>query len=569
MPEDASEMVAEHNPWRLDLVEVERIRAGVEETVAEEKALDFVQEILAKRQKEWEEATQAKPEPQISEWDIQVALNGNEFGDADLAVKIFRGRYLHDNTVATTYSWAGTHWAEDANRQVEADLREVAGIYSKHAKDCHQKAKEAKAKGEDVEEELLKSKQKACNTRANKLLERKRTQTVYKLATAGAGSLGVSGNEWEQEPTLLACSNGVLELSTGRLIPGRPEQRLRTASPFEFHGLHAPAPTWDDALLKALRMDMEMLDFFERVVGYCSTGLLSFKDFYCAYGPGGDNGKSIIFDALRLALGGYGGTIPTSVILEDWGKSKTGPNPELLKLRGLRCCILSEAKRNARFSMETIKLLTGADPICVRALYKDPVEFMPTSKFVLHTNYIPRAHGNDPAFHKRLRILPFKARFVVPGRGVDADPEHHIYEAMPSDKLRKILHAEGPGILAWICRCAKRFLTTMDLTPPDQVVLAGKDYQEDQDYIGQWITECCDLSDHEHREQAKDLYGSFCKWLKEEKDYEKPSEFISSRVFGEDLQTRFERIRSNKVYYKGVKILDDWWPREGGKPPMF
>lgn len=558
-----TEQIEQPNPWGLDAALVEQLRSEVQEVVAAEKDLDEVKVILARRKGEWDKATQPQAGALVTALDVDTALADIEYGDAVLTTLMFRDRYCHDNSLEKTYRWAGTYWTEDTNRQAEADMREVAEEHRKRARDWKEKANQEADKNKKA---ALEKSCEAHKGRARQILTRTKANTIFKLATAGDGSLGVSGKEWEREPTLLACANGVIELETGRLVPGRPEQYLRKASPMEYHGMHVAAPFWEETLLKLFCRDLEVIDYIELVIGYASTGLMSFKDFYCCHGPGGDNGKSFLFDTIRWVLGEYAGTVPTSIILEDWGKGGgSGPNPDLLKLNGMRLCVFPEAKKNARFSMDTIKYLTGSDTISVRGLYqRDPIEFTPSAKPFLHTNWIPKVQGNDPAFFKRLRIIPFLAKFVLPGGKVQIAPEQHIYEAVPPEKLREMLLAEAPGILAWIVRCAHRFLATMDLTPPDKVLAAGEDYQQGQDMIGQWIDQCCDVSDKQREEQTKDLYASFCKWLQDEQGIDEPKKFIGLRSFGEDMQQRFERRKTNVVYYRGVRIRDDWRP-EGPK----
>ena len=319
--------------------------------------------------------------------------------------------------------------------------------------------------------------------------------------------------------------------------------------------MHAEADIWDDALTKIFCGDEELIDYFERIVGYASTGLVTHKEIYCAYGPGGDNGKSQLFRILAWVLGDYAGTVPVKLLIDDFSKNRGGPDPDTLRLDGLRMGVASEAQKGSKFDMAAIKLLTGGDTITVRGLYADPVSFLSICKLFLHSNFVPGVKGNDPAFLKRLRVIPFAGKFVDPASG-KVDPAKHIYPAVDSEKLAAEMQRAGPGILAWLARCARRYLRDFDLRPPSSVILETDDYASDQDFIGEFIQDCCECR-ADYRVKSKEIYDAFRAWTIAEKGT-KPDRVMTHHNFGDDLKGRFPKKKVQSVEYYGLRVNAEW-----------
>lgn len=510
--------------------------------------------------------------PVFSSQEVIDALWDNQVGDARLLIKMAWGRYCYDNSSGEWHEFLSHYWQRDCARNVEVLVDQVAERYRVEAA-----RKQAEIKRNALEGDELRRARKLADDlrkRAFSLRSDARIRNVLRRATAGIGSLGIAGDEWDQHPTLLPVANGVVDLETGRLSPGRPEQYMSKASPVEFLGLNVEAPKWEEVLNQALCQNEELRDYVDRMIGYSATGLSSFKDFFCAYGPGGDNGKSVIFETLQRVLGHFGETINVSTLLDDgFVRSSAGPSPDILKLRGLRMALTSEAEKGHKFSMSKIKaIVSGGDNITAREPYaKRDVTFPPTHTLILHTNFLPRAKGNDKAFFNRLRVIPFRAQFVLPGADTKPDPENHIYEGIPREVLDRILEAEGPGILAYIIRCAMRFLKDLDLTPPQIVRAETGDYQDEQDLVGRFMRTCCEVDAEHGGEQMGIIHASFKRFCIELEGYEEtgkkspPSHIWLARDFKSRPEIR--RLQDKPVVKYGLRIRPEWLPDAQGDLP--
>ena len=88
----------------------------------------------------------------------------------------------------------------------------------------------------------------------------------------------------------------------------------------------------------------------------------------------------------------------------------------------------------------------------------------------------PRVEGDDDAIWRRLRLIPFNVSFVG-----NEDKE-----------LDAKLEAELPGILAWAVRGCLKWQTN-GLGLPEAVEKATSEYRADEDVLGAFIAERCDL----------------------------------------------------------------------------
>ncbi len=577
--------------------DLETLAGYIREEIDAERMTAWREALAADRQRQLDHDRIAPPDP-VMLWaaesprpqtferpplhEMHQLLNRNQLGDAELLRLLMAQRMVYDHKRKRWMLYDEIRWVDDAVGQAVSACMDVAEIYDAAAAEQHsnvegdvaqaiaatQKRWEGNSDQDEVQRAIMEvekaarkrnsTKVEALRGRAKSIRSLSRTKQVLEVSASGAGSLGVSGEHWDAHPTLMACSNGVIDLETGELQRARPDLYLRKQSPYRYGGLHVYDAFWQDHIRKVFCGRADLIDYFERVIGYAATGLMSHKELYCAYGPTANNGKSQTFNAIAEALGQYAGTFKVSVLLED-GQKAAGPDPDLLVLDGLRMAITSEPKRGAKFSVEMLKAVTGDDIIRARGLYSDPIEFRALCKLFLHTNFIPQLRSADKAFEKRLRVIPFEAVFTL--NQDEVDESKHIYLGLPSDVLKRRMAEAGPAILSWVVRCARRFIRERDLTPPEIVRQWTREYAEEQDLVGEFVSLCCTTGDG-LKTQAKDIYAAFVRWCKEERGM--TDKFVMSfRSFGEDMKQRVEKQVSNKVYYLGIAPRPEWTSSNG------
>ena len=110
----------------------------------------------------------------------------------------------------------------------------------------------------------------------------------------------------------MGVANGVVDLETGQLRPGRPEDRITLASPVAYEP-EGRAPRFEQFLDEVFEGDREIIGFIQRALGYSLTGDMSEQVWFVCFG-GGANGKSTLLNIARAAADGYAHNLPFSAI---------------------------------------------------------------------------------------------------------------------------------------------------------------------------------------------------------------------------------------------------------------
>ena len=162
------------------------------------------------------------------------------------------------------------------------------------------------------------------------------------------------GLNWDADPYLLGVANGVVDLRTGILRPGHPEDRLTMQVPVEYD-LKAECPRWEQFLHQVFQCDWELIGFVQRAMGYSLTGSVREQVLFLCYGTG-SNGKSVFLNMLRHLGGDYAMNIPFTVLELQHRPSLTN---DLAAMAGRRLVTSSETNESTRLNEARIKALTG------------------------------------------------------------------------------------------------------------------------------------------------------------------------------------------------------------------
>lgn len=302
--------------------------------------------------------------------------------------------------------------------------------------------------------------------------------------------LADSGAEWDTNGWLLGVANGIVDLRTGGLRDGRPEDRITLHTNIAFDR-QAKCPRWDRFLTEVFDANSELISYIHRAVGYSLTGETSEQCFFCCYGDGA-NGKSRFLSAIGYALGSYAFNLPFSA-LELTARSNI-PN-DVATLPGRRFVTAIETDESARLNEARIKALTGGDLITARPLYRDFFTFKPVAKFWLAFNRRPVVTDDSHGFWRRVHLIPFVRQFDP-----QADP-----------KLEEVLKSEASGILAWAVRGCLQWQAN-GLNLPSTVREATEAYRNDSDPLRDFLAEWCIL-EPDARVVVADLWQGYLHWI--------------------------------------------------------
>lgn len=482
---------------------------------------------------------------------IHQCLLNNELGDGELFKRLYRNDFVFNKSMDCWLRWGGHHWVLDKMDDASASVDGVAMVYQDEAKRVSIEISKLESEGKDAGS--LKATRNKLTKRVAGLRSSTRRRNCLLFAHTSKEPIAIDGSQVDQQPWLLPCANGVVNLKTGDLEPGRQHDYLLKASQVEFpdDGIFVDMSVWEGALLEIFDGRQDIVDFFRQVCGSSMVGKVMQAVFIVMTGRGA-NGKSMIVKAISDILGPLAGSIRSEMLLDqNRVASSSGPTPDIMALRGLRMAFASETDDGCKISSSRVKWLTGADTITGRNPHdKYEVSFQPTHTLMLLTNHKPHASADDFAFWRRMIVFPFDVSFII-RQSPDQALAKNERDADPN--LPKKLESVYPSILAWFVKgCIEWQKAGYKLIQPAAVKAAVSDYQKDEDSVGDFINECCIIGEA-FSVTAAAVYEQFDAWWKEN---------VSNRVpkkkrFGQWFSSRFEKSKSGTIKYMGVGLRED------------
>lgn len=314
----------------------------------------------------------------------------------------------------------------------------------------------------------------------------------------------------DENRDLFAFTDGVLDLSA------LPEVKFRKTEPDDYINLTCgypmPPQTNPEVKRKVLLTIRSCFETDEEIeanpdgmsemtrsvlqsLSTCLTGKNKFERFYVWTGKGG-NGKGMITELLKRAMGDYFKVLPPEVLT----KPKTDNDfkcPALAAARGCRLLSATEAEAEDKLQVSIIKQLSGGeDEISARALHKNPVPYIPQFKIFLQTNNIPQMNRADGGIQRRLRIFNFPFQFVA----TPLDSTHKRIDIELKEKVVKSV--EFRNELLWLLiESYKDVVVSGRLLEPKEVMEASQEYMDENNPVKTWMTHTYiwNLNKHDRR----------------------------------------------------------------------
>ncbi len=358
------------------------------------------------------------------------------------------------------------------------------------------------------EQEAEKRQQRVIGALGERVEDLKSLRRTRNVLSCTQTLLAVETKVWDANPWLLGTKHGVIDLRTGTLRPGQPDDSIRTLIPTRWKGLDEPAPRFEQ-FLREIFADREegeraeLIAFLQRVLGYGITGHVNEHVFLMLYGEEGRSGKNTLMHVLSHVLGKAVGVVSPDVLIAG-GRFSTpdSAKPHLCGLQGKRIAWASEPGKGARFATDQIKMLTGGESIVARQLYAREITFKPSHLLILLSNHKPEADPADRAFWERICPIVFNMRFV-------AQPEQ-ANERLRDIHLAHGLETESSGILAWLVRGALEW-HRLGLAIPQCVLRAREEYRVEESSVADFVRERCTLA-ASAQTPAGALYKAYRAW---------------------------------------------------------
>lgn len=288
-----------------------------------------------------------------------------------------------------------------------------------------------------------------------------------------------------------------------------------------------------DAFLEYVQPDPAVRRHLHAFGGASLTGIvLQRLSFW--YGRG-RNGKTTAENAWAHVMGDYANTVPIETFLDQGRQGRGGDaTPDRATLPGVRFLRTSEPERGSKLAESFIKTVTGDQPMKARHLNRDFFEFVPVFKLVVAGNYKPRIEGTDEGIWRRLLLVLWGV--TIPEDMVDPD-------------LLVKLRAEGSGILNRLLDGLRDYLDH-GLVPAESVTAATREFREESDPLGQFLSACVRPKD-KGRVQSATLHRVFVAWARANGVKE-----WSSAGLGRAMRERgYQSKQSNFIWWLDIELI--------------
>jgi putative DNA primase/helicase len=311
------------------------------------------------------------------------------------------------------------------------------------------------------------------------VLSAARLSNLVKLARS---NLECSAGDFDADPDLLNCPNGIVDLRTGVLTPPDPDALMTKITAVDFVK-DAHHPDWDKALMA---LPPDVVDWFQIRIGQAHTGHMTSDGRVIVCQGGGANGKSTVYDGIALAMGKYHVQVSDRVML---GAASDNHPTEIMDLMGARYAVLEETPEARRLDTNRLKKLADTREITGRRIRQDPVTFEATHSMFINSNYKPVVDETDHGTWRRLALLRWPYTFREPGEALVGDMDR-IGDPTLRDRIGLDPQAQEAA-LAWAAAGARRWYELNRIMPPlpERVVADTLEWRKDSDLILSFIDE--------------------------------------------------------------------------------
>ena len=439
---------------------------------------------------------------------IEIVVNLTDLGNARRLVAAYRNNLRFCIPWGKWLFWDDQRWKIDAVGEVNrCAIETISSIYR------------------EAGDQKDPDRRKALGNYALKCESQSKIKAMIELAKTEPG-IPILPDQMDLDPWLLNVVNGTIDLRSGELKPHDPKDYITKLAPVAYLP-KAECPTWMNHLLKIMSGKLELVVFLQRAFGYSLTGITDERIVFIPYGNGA-NGKSTTHETVAAILGDYAHRAPTDIFTMKKFEPISSDVAALNKKRFVYC---SEVEQGRRLKESLVKDISGGDTLRARFLYSESFEFQATFKLFIATNHKPIIAGTDNAIWDRIRLIPFT---------VSIPPEERI----PRRDMDLAFKLEAAGILSWLVQGCLAWHRYHGLEIPREVKEATLEYRQEMDLIGDFLTECCEIS-RKATIASKDLYRAYKEWA--EKNHEKPlpqnalGVILSERGFVSKRHTAGER----------------------------
>lgn len=456
------------------------------------------------------------------------------------------------------------------NKLLKASIKEAKQKEKEEAKEAKQKEKEEKKRLKEEEKDdiipLLKSKREYVMSGAREAnifnkLKVKLESTQHETQRDRPWDYDMNKSHPYHFPII---DNKVIDLRNGKVTPRTRDYK------FTFSTDRIYDPNMDLSDIERFMMDFTccnkldnsdlrypLYDYLHRKSGYYMSGSMEDRSFDIYHGPQGQNGKSLFFELIKLAMShNFAQTVANSVVVASNKnlQSANAHSEHLMPLMDLRFSPVSELKADDELNSEFMKQISGSDDISFRGCGGKQQSTKFVCKVVIATNPLPNLtkSANDNAIRDRMRCVPCDARFTD-----EPDP------SKPNEKKKdKVfvdrLMANPNAIFNWMMKGAIKYLSG-DKSIPEIVKAKSNDTLDSQNFCKMFATQVC-IKSETGRTTGTQLREAYVNWSKDNN-----FQIINAIEFGKSMKEMLQVSNHSGVtkyhctlvpeYQKGLDIF--------------
>lgn len=371
---------------------------------------------------------------------------------------------------------------------------------------------------------------------------------LRRALNAAKNSMIIEITDFDKDPYLLNCKNGVFDLKTLKFRQAVAEDYFTRMLDCAYipEALVKKCKRWYTFIDEITSHDKEKANYLQKALGYSLLGENTKECMFVAYGSKTRNGKGTLFNTIARVLGlgkenGYGSTMKSGLICESKYKEKdyNAAEPMLADTVGIRYLTLSETKDDITLDETAIKSLTGRDPLKTRQLHSSAFVFTPQFTIWLSTNFLPKVNDDSVFKSDRIWVIPFNEHFDEQSR----DENLKELFMQPDNKVT---------VLRWLIEGYKKYVKE-GLTPPECVREATQQYARVNDRVLCFKEDCLEDAEGERVSNAL-IYAKYKSWCADEERCYHP---MGTTSFYKKLNKYYGRQDSNGFRgFVNVKIKD-------------
>lgn len=413
------------------------------------------------------------------------------------------------------YIWNGSKWNIDKKNEIQELVKDMVIKMQKEAYELSDP---------EIRNALL---QHAKKSQSNASIK-----NIINLSESNR-SINVTGEDLDSNNWLFNVANGTLDLKTGMLLPHNSINLITKISNVKYDET-ARCPKFMAFLDYILAGNNDLIEYMQKLVGYCLTGSIDQQILPILYGTG-SNGKTTFMKVLEGLLGEY--CIYSDISSFVASQNSTTRN-DLARMKGSRLVLTTEFEHNQNISEALIKKVTGGEKITCRFLYGEYFDYTPTFKIMMATNYKPHIKGTDEGIWRRIHLIPFTVRITEENR-----KENYAQELL--EELSGILNWALEGCLKW---------QKDKLKKPAAVEEATSDYRIEMDELADFLDACCEAASNS-KTRSSELFDAYIRWCYENgiKDQ------LTQKAFSKELEERGYRKKRNNMgtYWENIALKED------------